>query len=1167
MQDKVNILLHPNILGSNITVTEERAFKATPVGDLQEPAYRAGYFETIPTTWAVAYSARRAIERRDRQALEEWLMLFLLDYFGQIHLKSYEQTTLQQDYDRDLWPALYGTYPRPANDTLKSVRLLHASSNAETVVGGYYPGIFFFPSRGRSRWSQDAVLAPFLEQGEHGRTTLSWRRGVEFLSRDPRARQQFFLRLRSIAELLELEAKKALYDFITNEPLFKGLSTTGTLERLSPNPHDWPRPHVEAPPDPRDPDALRQREALLRTRLLDSYPLQKKRNGGTTYYLITDWPEPADWMTTGVEASLPAPNQYEKVSDKQLKVRHGAQEHFFKLGEADHVELLTEFLLDKAPYFCGMNKAASETQAGQIRRLHKQEIGNPAGDFKFLQADDTAICLAPLRGKLLEHFPELLHEPERCLALRVGNDSIHWKLTLLGREFNWPTLPKYKPLQEASLALWPPQVSEDWRLYVLMATGADKNTYGRWSLVDEQGVAGGVVEASKSEGDYLNILPNPEDPSHGNANRPRALLLRDTSDNERGVLLLNRLEEPTSVEKSADLAMDFGTSNSCLAYSVNNDEAKPLVFDEKSGPQMLWGEAPRLENPGAVPFRWGGTKGYFPTVLLSRRGASFNGVRADNLEAAHLFNVDIPGLHKEMETRVFDGTLGKQWAPHFDLKWESDAEHPWRRAAFLGLTLLYAYAELFFKHGAKIKRGVFTFPLAFGKSQREGFLSEAEQVVTRINQLCHGAQAASPNCKYQVSESEAIAQAVKSHSNEAVLEVFVDIGGGTTDIAIRHDGQYPVLDSIKLAGKSFFVFAGQNFNATREVTSSAEFRRHLGRLLFDQKDERTATETIQLSSRNNLDLGVIYSLAINRLDDKEFKAKEAAILEQGMGWPSYQRYRTELFFRHILAYALLQACAVAVDRKLTPEALSSGIKLILSGNGWGLLLFAEFERSKGKLKEEAQQILESLKQRLLRDYDEHTTDETLRRERACLAHLRVSDIDLLNEADLSEAKTKVPKGALKDLDKKGGAAPDDARIRSYVGVNLPRVRVNGHADVALRWCDLWGDAELRALVKQRLGFLERNLDSFQIGAPASYERPLDHALEVFTSLSSSGDHDPLPPEEWQKINSELCNGAAYLEGNRLTLAPINYFVSRILYPDNAEHLFLNRLAVINKTIK
>src|SRR5258705_10841390 len=105
-----------------------------------------------------------------------------------------------------------------------------------------------------------------------------------------------------------------------------------------------------------------------------------------------------------------------------------------------------------------------------------------------------------------------------------------------------------------------------------------------------------------------------------------------------------------------------------------------------------------------------------------------------------------------------------------------------------------------------------------------------------------------------------------------------------------------------------------------------------------------------------------------------------------MGKPkSYQRSRTRLFFRHIMTYALLQACAAVVDQKIK---LSNGIKLILGGNAWGLLLFAELPRSDSKLQSEAEEILKLLKQYL----STVITDE----ERPCLDALKILNVQLLN---------------------------------------------------------------------------------------------------------------------------------------------------------------------------
>ena len=292
-----------------------------------------------------------------------------------------------------------------------------------------------------------------------------------------------------------------------------------------------------------------------------------------------------------------------------------------------------------------------------------------------------------------------------------------WEFTLFGKSFVIPTHPTYsKALPDSSLAIWPPKVSPHWNLYVAHGTGAKKETCGRWHLIAETGDVGENVELNleSATDEYVNILND-----GGSPNRPMALMLKDGSGNERGVFFLAGLDEESNAPHEAALAVDFGTSNSCLAFKLENTKPEPLMFE--LSPRMLWGEPPVLENPGFVPFKWGGKKGYFPTILLSRKNTNLNGVAANTLEARHLFTTDVPGLHKDMEQSVFDGTHNANWDIHTDLKWHPDPRQPWARPAFLGLVLLYAHAELFFRNRVKINRYVFTFPLAFLDHERSGF--------------------------------------------------------------------------------------------------------------------------------------------------------------------------------------------------------------------------------------------------------------------------------------------------------------------------------------------------------------------------------------------------------------------------------------------------------------
>lgn len=1143
----INVLLN-NSICSSLPVQQERSFSRVAAGYIQPPDYRSQFFETLPTMWAAAYIFQRAIEREDRATIEEWASLLLLHSFNALSIKNFPQTMLQQEYDRDLWPAMSGTYPAQ-DDPLRELKLLQTPNG--TIVGACYPNTVFFPSRGRSEWYEDENLHPYLEDdGER----LSWARCCELLLPAQNERQRFQRRLLSIAEKLEHEVRNALLNFCNREPVFRGIQQNEGYERLDDDPALWPTLGIIGSHRGSDD---------IQNYLLESYPLQKRRNGGITYYLLTGLPENADrmnWMKSPIEPGLPAPNQYERFSESKIRVKF-SQEHVFNLGENDRIVLLKDLFLDGSPYFCAVDRQVAEERVSQIRRLHKQEIINNTGVFSVIKPSDLTVCFAPIKSEFLEHFPEVLAEPEKYLSVkgRTSNDDLEWELNLFGQKLNWQTKPTFsKALPDSSLAIWPPKVSTEWHLYVAHGTGAKRETCGRWYLIGENGQVGERVELANPPGsEYVNILQTPGN-KPPQPNRPLALSLRDSSGdegNQRGVLFLVKPEEQFSSGESASLAVDFGTSNTGLAFKIDG-EPKPLLFE--LSPKMLWGGKPLLENPGFVPFRWGGSKGYFPSVLLRRRGSSLDGVNAENLEPRHLFSVDIPGLHKEMVERIFDPVVQADWPEiHKNLKWEHDNKMPWRRPAFLGLALLYAHAELFFRYGVQTNDYVFTYPLAFKEEEQTGYRDEMKEVVNRLRRLCFGTSEAEP--KY-MDESTAIAKSMKAVGNPGTIEVFVDIGGGTTDIAIRHDGNFKVLDSIKIAGRSFFTSAEQNFDQSIEVLGGKEFKEHLGKLLLNKESANEIENTVGVIRGKNLDLGTFYSLVINRLDDREFREKEMAILQKGMGWPSYQRYRTLLFFRHILAYALLQSCAAVADEKL---ALSSGIKLILSGNGWGLMLFSEFRRSKEQLIKECQLILTLVKEQILKSYNTEAEDKDLSVERNCIENLKIADINLLNEQNLSKAKTQVTVGALTKI-VSGSGQKEGGQTAPYAGVTLNSVSVNSKDPVTIRWCSRWSMED----VKRKAAPREWSIESFEIGQLDSYEKPLDHSLAIFTMLGGSGtDDDPMPREEWLNINSFLCSGELYLDGNKLTHSPINQFVSTILYPEDARHLSLEVLAKINNTMK
>ncbi len=181
--------LNSGILGGGAGVAEKRGFRAIRTEYITSPDYDPKYFETFPTSWAAAYAFRKVLDLPGKpgqatdnglfvqevsQAVEEWVTLFLLHYFGIVYLSESKQSELQQDYDRDLWLALSGTYPSVREEAPRSIKLLQ---HDKTVVGAYYPAVIFFPARDRTIWLKDRTLDDYLLDN-----SLSWTRSRRILS-------------------------------------------------------------------------------------------------------------------------------------------------------------------------------------------------------------------------------------------------------------------------------------------------------------------------------------------------------------------------------------------------------------------------------------------------------------------------------------------------------------------------------------------------------------------------------------------------------------------------------------------------------------------------------------------------------------------------------------------------------------------------------------------------------------------------------------------------------------------------------------------------------------------------------------------------------------------------------------------------------------------------
>jgi hypothetical protein len=1149
---RTRVFLNDNIKGEEGSVPGRRQFFRT---DITEPAYDAQYFETAPTMWAGAYDFQQRLEAGEPEAVDEWMSLFLLHYFCILHLKEYTHEEIDRHYDRDLWPALERTFP---HRKLEKITLLRA--NDGTVVGAAAPATVFFPIRGRVSWQRCNLLSPYLADNK-----FSWdgcRR--KLLGDDAERMRDFVLRLHHIrTKAVAGELRQIIRNF--------SHKTFGTVDTdllgdppatMYADPKTWPG---------------HQNTNVSTRELVDRYPLVREKYDPQnkniliqrTFYLLDELPEQAltTWMISPAGPCLPFPVQFKyDAGQREIVVHTGGKTQRYKLQDTDRVVLLKDCFIRKPTYF----SLPRDDHHSRINVLHLKPNSHRGTHEIVPREDEVVLFLAPVNETFVQEFPDAVNDSEGTL---VSPSGTHWEFKLKSQrkvndvwqenpfEVSWITEPEpMTTLAKAGLAIWPPKASAKWSLYVAYGTGTKEREAGRWRLVGEQGLADNFELEEKNGVEYLSVLQGGR-----SSNLPKAVMLTGPAGRTEGLLFLNleTFERPT---RPVSLAFDFGTSNTCLAYNLNDASAQgsaanPQTFNFTLEPLSVLGAKDptvKLNSYGFVPFVWSKKEGFYPSALSSRNW--FGGRAVDQIktgfEAPDLFRVNIPSLYfeKQVQENMLSGSLAATRNIHTNMKWrETDKENRTWRSLFIGLSLLYAHAELFFKENAPTLNGpgivndyVFTFPLAFPEAAEKNFHEDVTKIVKKVRSLCYVNPSDSINVR-KMDESTAMACSVDPQSNKNTLEVFIDTGGGTTDIALRHAGNYLALDSFRISGKSFFQIAGKNFESPySQRTDAARFRQHLNTMLRGDTGSNELSLAVAKPS-----LGDHYSFHISDLSKEEFEGREQDVRYEEFENEkqfSYQRYRTRLLFQHILAYALLQACAaVANDPKLSPSQLY----LVLGGNAWGLLMFAGWERSKDTLKPIAEQILAKVKIELLPLY---ANDAKLKSR---LERLSIFDVELLNQNELSQAKTAVATGALKS----GG-------LRSLVpapfaGITLNGIKLNDKPSLKLRWSDRWGLSDFKKMM--RLSLAEDGWDhitNLEISQPDKPAEAIHPAVSLFTKLANlSGTSDTATAKQLNGINGRLSTGATYLEENHLgRQSPINYFVSEILYSGGASSI-LNEITL------
>lgn len=399
--------------------------------------------------------------------------------------------------------------------------------------------------------------------------------------------------------------------------------------------------------------------------------------------------------------------------------------------------------------------------------------------------------LLPLRSEFFEYFrPEDVDEmlsidvhPDGRIAVTLVIPLADDRLTVRRTYSEDEILNEHGP----SLNLWPSFEDEDWPEYILFRRDMAQAVAQQFAI---RGHTGGVPVAATGQ---ERRTPLVELTVFDRA--PEALELRSTlptpgSEPESvGVILPRYRPCAARGPERWDVGVDFGTSNTVV--SIRGDDSKVRVFGaEELTLPLTEASEDTLNLTDAYFFPAEITPEPFGTAVVyheSLRNYEL-GEEPIGLRVNVPFTGEVDGYHSN--------------AVKGDLKWSADPHAHFLSASFLRHVLATVLAQA-------IERGVdparitfrWAYPRAFSQSQLNNLRRHWKDVLQEFAEVGVRPDAlADP-----LDESQSVLRHFFNlnlvHA-AGDLKAVVDVGGGTSDIAMYGDGRVLALDSVVLGGRN-----------------------------------------------------------------------------------------------------------------------------------------------------------------------------------------------------------------------------------------------------------------------------------------------------------------------------------------------------------------------------
>lgn len=412
------------------------------------------------------------------------------------------------------------------------------------------------------------------------------------------------------------------------------------------------------------------------------------------------------------------------------------------------------------------------------------------GDKAYLKSPHFTV---PLRSEVLKYFSaddlsEMLSIECRndgsivaALRLRLGDDDNPQQLTV-SRRYDETAI---QNADGPAVTVWPRFASPQWQTYTALRDDVSPATS---QLLELRAAAGGRELEARAQ----RRTPTSTVYSYGAAPEGFEFVATHGSSNARhfGMLLPHYSRAHATIAGTMKVGVDFGTSNTVVSLRASSASAPEILgIDELTLPLTERSvESERRAEAYFMPHSL--ARSPFGTAVMR-----FNALPSLNLMTEPLgVRVNIP-FSGVVESDSDNRVVG-------DLKWSADKEGLFLTAAFIRHLLVVVAAEAA-QRGIRpdVVEIIWSHPRSFTQhqvNQLRGLWNQARESLAEFG-ISVG------NVTEAVDESRAV---LRHFFNAGQLGVsgsasaIIDIGGGTSDIAVYGQGRTILLDSVMLGGRN-----------------------------------------------------------------------------------------------------------------------------------------------------------------------------------------------------------------------------------------------------------------------------------------------------------------------------------------------------------------------------